>query len=77
MKRLKKCVKRCLNETATFFRFYIVILYYKRGVYSNDHLNISDPMHRGVLTSIDPLHLLILPTNQPTQHPNDGSDHFY
>ena len=38
----------------TFFNllFYIIN---KGGVYSNDHLNISHPMHRGgALTSIDP-----------------------
>ena len=35
----------------TFFTLLFHII--KGGVYSNDHLNISHPMHRGALTIIE------------------------
>ena len=44
-----------LNEIAILLHFHFVISHYngRGGVYSNDHLNISYPMHRGALTLID------------------------
>ena len=38
-----------------FLRFSLcnILCYRGGGVYSNDHLNISHPMDRGALTSID------------------------
>ena len=49
--------KRSLNKIAIFLTFLTLLFHIiKGGVYSNDHLNIRHPMHRGggALTSIDP-----------------------
>ena len=44
------------KQDCDIFTFFTLLLYIiKGGVYSNDHLNISHPMHGGGgLTSIDP-----------------------
>ena len=43
------------KQDCDIFTFFTLLFYIiKGGVYSNDHLNINHPMHRGALTSIDP-----------------------
>ena len=43
------------KQDCDIFTFFTLLFYIiKGGVYSNDHLNVSHPMHRGALTSIDP-----------------------
>ena len=45
-----------LEQDCDIFTFFTLLFYIiKGGTYSNNHLNISHPMHRGALTSIDPL----------------------
>ena len=42
------------KQDCDIFTFFTLLFYIiKGGVYSNDSLNISHPMHRGALTSID------------------------